>query len=340
MAGTPEYNASALTRDWWAGANADQDIHIEAYEGDVEGSFKVESMFRSMNLTRFKSVMNQSNTWRGDRIGAAVVKGRKSGEKLDGARIANDKFLVTVDTTSFIRTPFDYQDDWTAPDFQSEYSAEHGSAHAKAFDEAHIITLIKCSAFVAPTHLAGSFKNGLKATTTGLNAAVATATQTADEVKASIIVKTHKGLLKEFVKRDLGGSLKANITLMNPDIFDLLLDEKKLMNVDYQGGNGDNDFAARRVAWLNGTRVIETPRFPTGVITDHILGADFNVSAAEAKAAFIIFNPAKALVTVEAKSMTVHKWDDPQHFQSVLDTYCMYTVGQHRPDAVAVGFTE
>ena len=330
----PVYNAGALTRDWWAGADADQDIHIEAYEGDVEGSFKVESIFRSMNLTRFKSVMNQSNTWRGDRIGAAVVKGRKSGQKLDGARIANDKFLVTVDTTSFIRTPFDYQDDWTAPDFQSEYSAEHGTAHAKAFDEAHIIALIKCSAFKAPTHLAGSFKNGLKATTTGMDAA------TGNEAKAAILVQTHKGLLKEFVKRDLGGSLSANITLMNPDAFDLLLDEKKLMNVEYQGGNGDNNFAARRVAWLNGTRVVETPRFPTGVITDHILGPDFNVTAAEAKALFIIFNPAKALVTVEAKSMTVRKWDDPENFQSVLDSYTMYTVGQHRPDAVGVGFSE
>jgi hypothetical protein len=337
---TDVYNATALSREWWAGANADQDIHIEAYEGDVDGSFKVESIFRSMNLTRFKSVMNQSNTWRGDRIGAAVVKGRKSGQTLDGARIANDKFLVTVDTTSFIRTPFDYQDDWTAPDFQSEYSAEHGTAHAKAFDEAHIIALIKCAAFVAPAHLKGAFSDGLKATTTGLNAAVATANMSVNEVKASIIVATHKGLLKEFVKRDLGGSLKANITLMNPDIFDLLLDEKKLMNVDYQGGAGENDFAARRVAWLNGTRVIETPRFPTGANASHILGADFNVTAAEAKACFVIFNPAKALVTVEAKAMTVRQWDDPKDFQSVLDSYTMYTVGQYRPDAVGVGFTE
>lgn len=330
----PVYNSGALTRDWWAGADADQDIHIEAYEGDVEGSFKVESIFRSMNLTRFKSVMNQSNTWRGDRIGAAVVRGRKSGQKLDGARIANDKFLVTVDTTSFIRTPFDYQDDWTAPDFQAEYSAEHGTAHAKAFDEAHIIALIKCAAFVAPDHLKGAFNNGLKATTTGLNAA------TGNEAKAAILVQTHKKLLKEFVKRDLGGSLAANITIMDPEEFDLLLDEKKLMNVEYQGGNGDNNFAQRRVAWLNGTRVIETPRFPQGAITDHILGADFNVTAAEAKACFIVFNPAKALVTVEAKAMTVRQWDDPKDFQSVLDSYTMYTVGQYRPDAVGVAFRE
>jgi hypothetical protein len=333
---TPVPNAAALTRDWWAGANADVDIHIEAYEGDVEGSFRVESLFRSMNLTRFKSVMNQSNTWRGDRIGAAVVQGRKSGEELTAARIANDKFVVTVDTTSFIRTPFDYQDDWTAPDFQSEYSAEHGSAHAKAFDQAHIIQLIKCSEYVAPAHLKPAFNDGLARTTTGLNAA------TTNEDKAAIIVQTHKALLSDFVKRDLGGSLGENLTLMEPDTFNLLLDEKKLMNVDYQSGapGQGNDYAMRRIAYLNGTKVIETPRFPTAAIPDHILGSAFNVTAAEAKACFIIFNPKKALVTVEAKAMTVRQWDWPEKFQSVLDSYTMYTVGQYRPDAVGVGFKE
>lgn len=332
----PVYNAAALTRTWWAGAQADKDIHIEAYEGDIEGSFRVESIFRSMGLTVFKSVMHQSNTWRGDRIGAAKVLGRKSGETLTAARIPNDKFIVTVDTTSFIRTPFDYQDDWTAPDFQAQYSAEHGTAHAKSFDQAHIIQLIKCAAFIAPAHLKGAFHDGMKVTMTGLDAA------TDREAKAAIIVQSHKELLKQFVKRDLGGSLTTLKTLMDPDTFDILLDEKKLMNVEYQGGGSGvgNNFADRRVARLNGTLVIETPRFPTEAITDHHLGADFNVTADEAKAAFVVFNPAKALVTVQACPMTVRHWDDPKEFQSVLDSYTMYTVGQYRPDAVGVGFRE
>ena len=54
----------------------------------------------------------------------------------------------------------------------------------------------------------------------------------------------------------------------------------------------------------------------------------------------ILFHPKKALVTVEAKSMTVRKWDDPENFSTVLDSYQMYTVGQKRPDAVAVFFLE
>lgn len=334
-------NVAALNRPNWAGANADVDIHIEAYEGDIEGSFRVESMFRTSGLTNFKSVANASNTWRGDRIGAAAVQGRKSGDALNSSRIATDKLVVTVDTTSYIRTPFDYQDDWTAPDFQSEYSAEHGSAHAKAFDQAHIIQLIKCAAFVAPAHLKPAFSDGLSKTTTGLNAAAATATLSVKEVQADIIVQAHKDVIATFVQRDLGGSVAELVTLMEPNFFNLLLEHKKLMNVDFSSAAaGVNDFAGRRIAVLNGVRVVETPRFPTSAIASHILGAAFNVSAAEAKARMIVYLPKKALVTVEAKPMTVRQWDDPLNFQSVLDSYCMYTVGQKRPDAVGVIFAE
>lgn len=329
---------AANARPHWGGTNADLDIHIEAYEGDIDGSFRVESMFRSSGLTNFKSVADRSNTWRGDRVGGVSVKGRKSGDGLDSSRIANEKFLITVDTTSYIRTPVDYQDDWTAPDFQAEYSAEHGSAHAKAFDQAHIIQLIKASSWVAPDSLknSGAFYDGIATTMTGYAAA------TDAEAKADFIVKAHKDALATFVKRDLGGSLAEFVTLIEPDTFNVLLDHKKLMNVDFQGSDAGvgNNFAMRRVAWLNGIRVIETPRFPTAAIASHFLGSAFNVSAAEAKARVIIFHPRKTLVTVEAQPMTVTVWDDKREFNNVLDSYNMYTVGIRRGDAVAVLFTD
>lgn len=332
--------AAVQTRPHWAGANADLDIHIEAYEGDIDGSFRVESLFRSSGLTNFKSVQSQSNTWRGDRVGGVTVKGRKSGDALDGQRQINDKFLITVDTTSYIRSPIDYQDQWTAPDFQAELSAEHGTAHAKAFDQAHIIQLIKAGAWVAPADLkaSGSFFDGISITMTGY------AAQTDRELKADLLVQNHKAALATFVKRDLGGSLAEFVTLIEPDTFNALLDHKKLMNVDYQhkvdGLDSGNNMVMRRIAWLNGIRVIETPRFPTSAIASHFLGPNFNVSAAEAKARMIIFHPKKTLVTVEAQPMVVRFWDDEKEFNNVLDSYTMYTVGIRRGDAVAVLFTD
>jgi len=325
--------AATNTRTHWAGTDADLDIHLEAYEGDIDGSFRVESLFRSSGLTNFKSVESQSNTWRGDRVGGVKVKGRKSGVALDGQRQVNEKFLITVDTTSYIRTEVDYQDDWTAPDYQAETSAEHGSAHAKSFDQAHIIQLIKAGSWVAPASLkdSGAFYDGISLTMTGY------AAETDAEAKADLIVQKHKEALATFVKRDLGGSLAEFITLIDPDTFTVLLDHKKLMNVDFSSvATGQNDFAMRRVGWLNGVRVIETPRFPSGAITDHILGPGFNVTAAEAKARLVVFHPRKTLVTVEAKPMTVSFWDDKKEFNNVLDSYTMYTVGIRRGDAVAV----
>lgn len=334
------YNKAALSREHWAGANADVDIHIEAYEGDIDGSFRVESIFRSSGFTSFKSTGGNSNTWRGDRVGAAVVKSRKSGETLDGARIANDKFVVTVDTTSYIRTPFDYQDDWTAPDFQAEYSAEHGSAHAKAFDQAHIIQLIKCSAFVAPAHLKPAFNDGIAITLpAGYAVKAASSVQADQEEAANLLVVNHKKAIQTFVKRDLG-DVSQLVTLVDVDTFGVLLEHKKLMNVDFMPMGANGDYAQRRVAYMNGSRIVETPRFPGAAIPAHILGPAFNVSATEAKARMIVFLPAKALVTVEAKPMTVRHWDDPKEFQSVLDSYTMYTVGQRRPDCVAVVFSD
>lgn len=326
------------TRTHWAGASADVDVHLEAYEGDIDGSFRVESLFRGSGLTNFKSVQSQSNTWRGDRIGGVTVKGRKAGEALESQRQINEKFLITVDTTSYIRTNVDYQDDWTAPDFQTEYSQEHGSAHAKAFDQAHIIQLIKAGAWVAPADLkaSGAFYDGISKTLTGYAAEINA------ETKADLLVKYHKEALADFVKRDLGGSIAEFVTLIEPDTFNVLLDHKKLMNVDYQKSTdaSGNDFVMRRIAWLNGVRVIETPRFPTAAIASHFLGPAFNVSAAEAKARMIVFHPRKTLVTVEAKPMTVRFWDHEAEFTNVLDSYTMYTVGIRRGDAVAVLFTD
>lgn len=334
MAQTPY--AAQQTRTHWAGPNADLDIHIEAYEGEIDGSFRVGSLFRGAGLTTFRSVQNQSNAYRIDRVGGASVSGRRNGETLDPQRIPNDKLVITVDTTSYIRTPFDYQDDWTSPDFTSEYAAEHGTAHAKAFDQAHIIQLIKAGDWLAPAALkaSGAFHDGYKATLTGYTA------ETDAEAKADMIVQAHKEALAEFVKRDIGGSLGELVTLIQPDVFNVLLDHKKLMNVEFQGGNGNNDFSQRRIAVLNGIRVIETPRFPTAAIANHILGPAFNVSATEAKAAFILFHPRKTLVTVEAHGMTVRQWDDPKDFQSVLDSYHMYTVGIRRGDATAVVYSD
>lgn len=324
-----------LTRPDWGGTAADVDIHVEEYEGLIDQSFTVESIFRSQGLTNFKSVENQSNTYRLNRMGGVAVKGRKSGEKLEEQRIVQEKHIISVDTVAYVRTTGDYADDWTAPDYTSEYSEAHGNAHAKAFDQAHVIQLIKAGAWIAPASLAasGAFSNGISLTMTGYTAEPDVAK------KAAMIERKHREAVTTFVNRDLGGSLTEFVTLIRPDIFSMLMEHDKLMNVQFNGGNG-NSMVGRRVAELNGMRVMETPRFPTGAIASHFLGSAFNVSAAEAKAALVVFHPKLTLVTVEATGMNVRMWDDKKEFTNVLDSYNMYNIGIRRGDATAVVFTD
>lgn len=318
-------------RPHWGGANSDNDIHLEVYDRDVQTQFIYNSIFRS-GLTNFKSVANQSNTWRGDRLGSVSVKGRRSGESLDNQPVRSEKLIVTVDTVSYIRIPIDYQDDWTAPDFRAELTRNMGTAQAKAFDQAHVIQLQKSADFVPPASLAGAFNAGIKEQVT------LTGTVASEEADASALVHGHKKVIEAFIRRD--ADLGRLVTLIDPAWFSILLEHKKLMNVEFTGGRGVNDFAMRRVAYVNGIRIIESNAFPQAAITDHILGADFNVTADEIQRKMIIFDPSLALVTVEAQPLFNRVWDDERELTNVLDSFHMYTVGQRRPDVVGVVTTE
>lgn len=309
-----------MTRPQWGGADSDVDIHLEVFSGEIDTAFQYQSFFRANS--NFRSVADRSNTARIDRMGTLEIKSRKSGESLETQRVANDKLIVTVDTVTYARSAIDYQDDWTAPDTLPDLGRLHGTQHAKLFDQAHIIQLQKCRNFTAPTHLSGAFFDGIEETAT-INADPA--------IYAGNLVSAHSRGINKLIKRDLGASIDEAITLVSPDIFDILLKSNNLMNVDLSSGNGN--FAMRRVAYINGTRIVETPRFPTEAITDHPLGPAFNATAQDVACQMLVYIPRLTLVAVEAKPLTTRYWDDEREFANVLDSYAMYTIGQRRPDA-------
>lgn len=317
MADTPY--APNLTRPHWGGPNSDADIHLEVFDGALDTAFQYNAFFRA-NST-FISVADRSNTARIDRLGTVVIKGRTSGVALESQAVKNDKLVITVDTVTYARTPVDYQDDWTAPDFLPAIGKNHGTEHAKLFDTAHIIQLQKSRVWVAPAHLKPAFYDGLEKTAQ-LNVD--------PKVSAEAITVAHAAGIEEMINRDLGGSLNEFITLVSPRVFGILMQSEKLVNVQYSDGNAN--FAQRRMAYLNGTRIVESARFPRAVITDHPLGTAFNVDAGDIACEVLVYHPDMTLVTVEAKAHESKVWDDPQNFANVLDSYAMYTIGQRRPD--------
>lgn len=309
-----------LTKPHWGGPNSDADIHLEVFDGALDTAFQYNAFFRS-NST-FISVNDRSNTARIDRLGTVVIKGRQSGEALEPTPVRNDKLVITVDTVTYARTPIDYQDDWTAPDFLPAIGKNHGTEHAKLFDTAHIIQLQKSRDWIAPAHLKPAFYDGLELT----------AQLVANDPSASAdnIAAAHAAGIEEMINRDLGGSLNEFITLVSPRVFGILMQSEKLVNVQYSDGNAN--YAQRRMAWLNGSRLVESARFPRAVITDHPLGTAFNVDAEDIACEIVVYHPDMTLVTVEAKAHTTRVWDDELNFANVLDSYGMYTIGQRRPD--------
>jgi hypothetical protein len=321
------YYAPNTTRPHWGGAASDIEQHIELYEGGVDTAFKYNQIFGSLSTQR--SVANQSNTIRIDRLNSTTVKGRKALEAIDASKVTSDKMLVTVDTMLYIRNPIDYMDDITSPDVWNEMAANNGSEFAETFDTAHITQLIKARDWVAPAHLKPAFSDGIEIAAI---ANLAATTQAEAEAAAVALHAAHKAGVNEMIKRKV--PLGDMITLVSVDVFSALIEHPKLLSLDISGG-GNGSYGDRRVTKMNGVTIVESTAFP-GVDAAPVLGAAFATTAEDAACQMVTFSKSKTLVTVEAMGFKTNFWDDKREMTNVLDCTAMYTIACRRPDTCAV----
>lgn len=321
MAATPFAN---YTRPQWGGASANVDIHIEEHLGIVDASFQYTSKFAPLANIR---TLRGTNQLRLDRVGSATVQGRKAGEALVATPVKNDKMNLVVDTVLYVRNEFDKFDQWTAnPDLRKEVGREHGFALARQFDSACLGQLQKSADWVAPAHLAGAFHNGIKTPVT------ITGSTSAD---AELLVAAHRAGVEDLIDRDLGDMLSSQgVTYVSPAVFTILLNHNKLMAVEF-GAQGSNSFVGGRIGYMNGIKVVETPRFARAAVTASPLGAGHNLTATEIKRQIVTFIPSLALVAGSVHPVNADYWEDKREFTHVLDTFQSYNIGQRRPDAVA-----
>jgi hypothetical protein len=321
---------ASAARPHWGGAASTTDQHLEIYQGDIDTRFQYNAIF--LQLSTQRSVNDRSNTYRIDRLGTTTVQGRTSGGAVNTSPIKSDKLVLTVDTVLYIRNEVDYQDDWTAPDFLREIGQNNGSAFAEMFDGAHIIQLIKGRTWTAPAHLSPAFQNGIEIVADLIFSTGGKLTQAQMEANAMVINNAHRQAVETLIKRKV--PLSDMVTLCSVDRYGQLTEHPKLMNSLFSQ-IGEHSYGDRRVVRMNGVPVIESTEFPV-VNASHPLGAAFNTVQADVDCGVILFSKSKSLVTVEAKPFTTRQWDDERNFCNVLDAYAMYTVGQRRPDTVAV----
>ena len=326
------YNGTA-TRPHWGGASSNIDQHLEKYDGIRDSKFNYVSQFVSLSAQR--SVVDETNNFRFDRLNTSEVKGRGVGGDIVAQRVTSDKVNVVVEMMMYIRNPIDYLDKWTAPDYLGDMARNNGTSFAKAFDEAHIIRLIKARSWVAPAHLKPAFNDGMSVTV-DVKGGTALTIETLEANAAALYVAIGK-IVEELTVRDT--PLENMVCLVTPAQFSTLLNHPKLINKDYTESNGD--FARRRVVMAHGIPIVQNTSFPKTTITNHILstatnGNAFNVTDDDLKGQIIVFDKNLSLVTVTAKPFTSRFYDDETNMTYVLDCYSMWTVDVRRPDTVGV----
>ena len=321
-------NWDKYTRQHWAGEAADVDIHLEEYKGVIDGSFAYNSLFRSNNFAE-KIKLSGTNTYRWDRFGGATAHGRSPGEKLEEQRTINDKVTTVIERVVYSRHIFDRQDDWTSPNVMQRIGDEQGKALAREHDRAGITKLIHATEWKAPVDLkkTGAFHDGFNMALDGFTA------ETDMKAKAEMILEAHDQLILHAQRTEQGQDLSSFITLIAPEWFNILLKHDKLMNLDFSDRNGN--FAQRKIAVLNGIRIMETPRidFQTVGAGENPFGAEFTRTAAQAKTGLIMFNPNHTLLEIEAKGTFVESHEDKTNWSRYLTSAFMSKFEIRRGDS-------
>lgn len=321
------------TKPHWGGAASDIDQHLEKYDGWRDSKFLYTSQF--VGLSNQKSVANETNVYRFDQLNTSEVLGRGAGEDIKAQAVTSDKVNVIVEMMMYIRNPIDYMHKWTAPDYLQDMARNNGSAFAKAFDEAHIITLLKARNYVAPAHLKPAFNDGM-AVTVDLKGGTAL-TSTDLEKNAEALYLAIGKIVETLIDRDT--PIEDMVCLVTVDMFSTLLNHPKLINKDYVETNGD--FARRRLVYAHGIPVVVNTSFPRKVKTNHILSTTqnkqaFDVTAEDLKGKIVVFDKNLSLVTVTAQPFTSRFWDNEDAMCNVLDCYSMWTVASRRQDVSGV----
>lgn len=320
-------NAAANSRAHWAGTAANVDVHNELIQALVEVGIREASVFESMKLTNPVSVQSETNTigWR--LLGGTTTGVRQVGETLEPKRITNEKVIMKVDRSIYTQIQTDFIDDWTAPDFTAEYTAEMAEAHARTYDDLHMTALIKAGGWTAPGSVASRFNPGIVRN-------MDWATNATEAQIAEAIYRAHGKLITDFKIRRT--PTEHMITLASPKIFDLLLQHPRFGQSIFQPTGVVMDTPHRVLNFVNGVKIVEVNCFPAAAVASSPMGSGFNLSADEVRAGLITFDPRMTLITPVAKELHGHVVTLDHEQRTIIGMVRMFNVGTKRGDRIGV----
>lgn len=304
-----------------------RELYLTEYGGMVESQFAKTSIMRQ--FVRIQPVRG-TNTLQNNRVGRSKLGKVTPGVRPAATRVKFGTVQVVVDTIIIARDNVDRLDVFQSNfDHRAEIGQDHGKEIGKFFDTAFLIKTIHGAQAKPADDLDGAFGEG-KAEYIGT-------TVTGDKLEQGI-----RKILVRMEEDDIETS--EFVTFVRPTEYSLLLDAGKLMDSDYTGGN---DFGQGTVKQVYGAPLVKTARIPrqaSGVDVanhdeagNHLLGAAYNVSAMDAKAAAVILHP-RSLLAGETIPLTHDVYYDQKELQWFIDSHLAFGVNVNREDLCGAVF--
>lgn len=294
---------------------------IEQYGGQVESQFAKASIMRAYADVR---PVRGTDTLIDRRVGRTTLQSLTPGVRPPATPTAFGRVSVTVDTVILARDNRsmlnEFQTDFNA---RMEIGEDHGKEIGKFFDQAFLIQAVKGSRADAPAGLNGAIGAGKQV---ALDA-------TGDENDPDKLDMAIRQIVVDMEEEEIDAS--ELVVMMSPTRHNVLLNHDKLVSGDYSDGNGN--FAKGTLFGLAGARAVKTARIPRAAISDHKLGAAYNVSAVEAKAVAVVLHP-KSLLAGETIPLTSDVWFNREEKQWFIDSFLSFGVTVKRPDVCGAVF--
>lgn len=304
---------------------------IEQYGGKVDSQFAKKSIMR-----RFvdMQMVRGTDTLINRRIGKPDIQAINPGVRTPATKNSFGRTSVVVDTTLLVR-----ENRALLNEFQTDFNArkkmgiEHGKEMAKYFDNAMLIAGLKGALAAEPTDQDGGNYNG--AFNAGNNVTLSAA---GDEDDPTALYTACAKVVTDMQKNDM--DTDECVLLVNPDQYDVLLNNDKLIDRDFSMDNGD--FADGTWKSLKGVPVIMTNRMPQTAVTGHLLsnasnGNAYDISATEARVVAQILHPESILAGETIPLQSDVFYDDVEKVW-FIDTFAAYGAAFNLPEASGAVF--
>ena len=303
---------------------------IEEFTGDVEGTIKRRSIVEGFIPVR---TVKGTATFTNHAVGKSTLQKVTPGVAIDGVKSDFAKTSVTVDTVVAAREFFPMLDVFqTQYDVRREVAQEQGKEIAKFYDQAFLIQALK-AARATNSAYSGGTAGKPSGHAGGSRVTLATA---GDVTDPELVYAKLCDLFVQMRLKDVEPNLDDVMVVVNPAVYNTLMQAEKLINMEYitSLGNKIQDAFILKAA---GVPIFSSNNLPQANIAGHHLSNAFNSNAYDGdftKTVAAVFSP-KAIMAGATIPLESDVFYDKLFKSWVVDSHLAFAVGPNRVEYAA-----